>query len=333
MNMGSYCYSYFLIQLKKIIEAAKTSDNVAMYLFEHDARTPLFMLEGLSRFYETQHNQKRFAKLKDSFKKLEDIIGAIDYYNWLAEESEKAADCPQEVKEYFTRQKNNKAAELEEALNKDNWLEEKKSAFNKIQKKLTRAKWQSPKKDVKGLETFYKNAIDDILKFYKKSGTVFTKMEDEVHELRRNLRWLSIYPKSFQGAIQLIYSKPTNPATLPYLTEEIVNSPFNVMPLVGANTYFLLLEKQYFLALSYMIAELGKIKDNGLLILGLAEGLKETENLDEETALQKAITLLKEVPNYEMVLLSKASQVCEDYFDNKLLNKLIKGRSKKKDKE
>ncbi len=332
MNIGLYCYSYFLGQLKKIIDASKTAENKALYLFKNDARTPLFMLEGLSRFYETQHNQKRFGKLKDEFKILEDILGAIDYYVWLEEEAGSITDCPEEVKEYFKQQKDIKAAALNDLLEKDNWLEEK-SAFDKIQKKLTSAKWQSPKDDIKGLENFYKKAIKDILDFYKKSGTVFTKMEDEVHELRRNLRWLSIYPKSFQGAIQLIYSKPTNPAALPYLTEEIVTSPFNVMPLIGQNKHFLLLEKQYFLALSYMIAELGKIKDNGLLIFGLAEAIKETENLTEDEALQKAVTMLNEVGNYEKVLLSKASQVCEDYFSNKLLKQLIKGRSKKNKKE
>ena len=333
MNIGLYCYSYFLTQLKKIVDAAKTTDNAALYLFKNDARTPLFMLEGLSRFYETQHNKKSFGKLKDEFKKLEDIIGAIDYYNWLAEETSGLANCPEAVINYFNQKKNKIAEDLNELLEKDNWLAEKKSAFSKIQKKLTSAKWQSPKKDIKGLEAFYKDAVKDISEFYKKSGTVFTKMEDEVHELRRDLRWLSIYPKSFQGAIQLIYSKPTNPAALPYLTEEIVQSPFNVMPLVGPNKRFLLLEKQYFLALSYMIAELAKIKDDGLLILGIAEAIKETESITEAEAMQKAVILLNEVPNYEDVLLSKASQVCEDYFDNKLLKKLIKGISKKNKKD
>lgn len=330
MKIGPYCFGYFLTQLKKIIDAAKTSENTAIHLFENDARTPLFMLEGLSRFYESQHNKKRFGKLKDGFKNLEDNLGAIDNYNWLEEEANKISDLPENVKQYFRIQKNKKVAALNELLVKENWLVENKSALCKIQKKLNSAKWQSPKADIKGLETFYENTIKDILSFYKKANHPFTKMEDEVHELRRDLRWLSIYPKSLQGAIQLVYSKPTNPATIPYLTEEIVKSPFNVMPLAGHNKYFLLLEKQYFLALSYMIAELGNIKDEGLLIFGISEAIKETENITAEDATQKAIQLLNQVPNYEEVLLSKASQVCEDYFSNKLLQKLIKGRSKKK---
>ncbi len=330
MNIGSYCYNYFLAQLKKIMDAATSSENAALYLFEHDARTPLFMLEGLSRFYETQHNKKRFGKLKDDFKILEDSLGAVDNYNWLQEACESLNECPENIKVYFGSQKNNKLEELNELLAKDNWLTEDKSAFKKIQKKLNNAKWQSPKDDIKGLETFYEKAVKEIIIFYKKNDHPFTKLEDEVHELRRDLRWLSIYPKSMQGAIQLVYSKPTNPASVPYLTEEIVKSPFNVMPAPGLNEYFLLLEKQYFLALSYMIAELGTIKDKGLFVYELGEAFKATEEITSAEAVQKAIQILNEAPNCEEVLLSKASQVCEDYFSNKLLQKLIKGRSKKK---
>lgn len=333
MNIGLNCYTYFLTQLKKIITAAKTSENAALYLFEHDARTPLFMLEGLSRFYETQHNKKRFTKLKDEFKKLEDGLGSIDNFNWLLQESNQQENFPENIRHYFSEQKNNKLAEMNALLEKNDWLADKKSAFDSIQKKLESAKWQSSKEDIKGLEIFYKNVIKDIFSFYKNCNQPFTKMEDEVHELRRDLRWLSIYPKSLQGAIQLVYSKPTNPAVLPYLTEEIVQSPFNVMPLPGANNYFLLLEKQYFLALSYMISALGDIKDKGLFVFELAEAINATEKVSKEDARLKANQILNEVPNYEEVLLNKASQICNDYFSNKLLKPLIKGRSKKNKKD
>jgi hypothetical protein len=101
------------------------------------------------------------------------------------------------------------------------------------------------------------------------------------------------------------------------------------MPAPGDNPYFLLLEKNYFLALSWMIAELGKLKDNGLRILVIVEALEQTEKLTKEEATAKALNLLNYDNNMPDKILADASAVCKTFFAENNLDKLIYGITSK----
>jgi hypothetical protein len=48
----------------------------------------------------------------------------------------------------------------------------------------------------------YKESVDKIIRFVAGTNYHFVNVENDVHELRRKLRWLSIYPQSLRGAIQ-----------------------------------------------------------------------------------------------------------------------------------
>ena len=97
------------------------------------------------------------------------------------------------------------------------------------------------------------------------------------------------------------------------------------MPAPGNNTYFLLLEKKYFLALSWVIAELGNLKDSGLKILSVAEAFQQTEGIKHEAALQKTYGVLGLADNVLDDILLKASVICNNYFNEKNAEKLIYG--------
>ena len=77
------------------------SIDPALFLYQNNARTPLFMLEGLSKMYIDIHNKKRFSKLKEHFKLLEDGLGAIDYYDAIAKNFTTNKNFPKNILQYL----------------------------------------------------------------------------------------------------------------------------------------------------------------------------------------------------------------------------------------
>lgn len=175
------------------------------------------------------------------------------------------------------------------------------------------------------MQHFYKESIEVIKVLILTASKGFTEIETEVHKLRRELRWLSIYPQALQGAIQLTDSGVTDDPLSTYLTPEIVNSPFNKMPDAGSNTVFLLLEKNYFFALSWMIAELGKLKDDGLRIMVVTEALQQAEALKHEDALHRAFEVLGDGANTLQSILNSATIITQKYAAEHDLDKLVYG--------
>ena len=130
-----------------------------------------------------------------------------------------------------------------------------------------------------------------------------------MHELRRKLRWLSIYPQALGGCIQLTETPSNDDNVSKYLVPEIVNSPFNKLPPPGANRYLLMFNKDNFLALSWMISELGKLKDQGLRVVVMAEAGKTSKSDAKNNA----------------AILAKASEITRSFFAENELDKLIAG--------
>ena len=68
MHKGLLRFEFFLNQLETIILKADKQKNPGLFLYKNNARTPLFMLEALSKMYAEIHNKKKFSKLKEHFK-------------------------------------------------------------------------------------------------------------------------------------------------------------------------------------------------------------------------------------------------------------------------
>ncbi|MEJ7611075.1 MAG: hypothetical protein WKF88_07850 [Ferruginibacter sp.] len=322
MTQGPGRFEYYLIQIEDILLKASRSENAALYLYQHDARTKLFMLEGLSKLYSGLHNSKMFEEIKKYFKTLEDLLGAVDYYDAFSKDFLADPEMPVTVRLYTEEKRDKKLAELNAVLLKKKWINHDPLRTKKIRKKLKKADWQKPEKELSLISKFYDRSIKDVESFYAKTGVGFTDIELQVHDLRRMLRWLSIYPQALQGAIQLNDNGISDESVSEYLIPEIVNSPFNKLPVPGNNTVTLLLEKKYFLALSYMISSLGKIKDEGLRVMAIAEAMEATQFLPPEKALTKAFELNKTGPGGIRIILEKAKKVCSPYFEGKYLPKI-----------
>lgn len=325
MKIGIERFEFYLVKLEALLKQAAREKNPGLWLYINDARTPIFMLEGLAKLYAGLHNKKRFSKIKEDLKLLEDALGSIDYYDSFAKEFVNDTNIPAEVTDYVQGQAREKIQYLNELLIERNWIGENADRIKKIRKKLIGADWLKDDKELIVIAGFYKDSIERILSQVAKSNYKLTEIETQVHELRRKLRWLSIYPRALQGAIQLTDNDIHDEYLNKYLTPEIKNSPFNQMPEAGVNQRFLMLEKNYFLALSWMIAALGKLKDNGLRIIAIAESLQQVKGIDHESALAMAYEMLG--PKYHRLstILSDASAISETYFKEKNLAKLMSG--------
>ncbi|MES2431194.1 MAG: hypothetical protein V4556_09660 [Bacteroidota bacterium] len=323
MKNGSARFDFFLNQCLTLIAKAAKQKDPGLWLYQNNFRTPIFMLEGLSKLYIDIHDKKKFSSLKEQFKIIEDAIGAVDYYQSFAKELAQNEKIPAEAIQYLTDQATIKTQSLNKLLIKENWLTLENNRISRIQKKLSKIDWLKEKKEIKEINKFYGTAIYEIVEFAQATNFNFDNVEEDIHELRRKLRWLSIYPHALKGAIQLINSKNTPDHLSKYLTQEITTSPFNKMPDVGDCKHFLLLEQNYFLALSWMIAELGKIKDNGLRIIVLKEALQQTSSISDDDIDEMCYKILGNKHPQLSSLLDAAEAICRTYFSELNLEHLV----------
>ncbi len=329
MKNGLARFEFYLLQLEDLMLKASKENNAGLFLYTNDARTVLFMLEGLSKLYAGMHNKKIFFRIQAAFKSLEDAIGAIDYYDGYARGFLNDATIPAAVSDYLHAQTREKIQKLNELLTEKKWTGENANRIKKIRKKLIAADWKQEEKEVKAIARFYEKSIKEITVFVKKTDYTFTEIETQVHDLRRKLRWLSIYPRALQGVIQLTENHIQDDYLKKYMTAEIFNSPYNQMPETGNNQYLLLFEKDYFLALSWMISSLGKRKDSGLKIVAITEALQQAWGVDHNTALAKTYEILGPTHPGLSTILSDSSMVCAFYFKERSLEKLLTGIVKK----
>lgn len=323
MTLGQQRFEYYLLQLEELLLAASKTNNAALYLYKNDGRTKVFMLEGLAKLYAGLQNEKKFLKIKARLKLVEDALGTIDYYDCFSNQFKTNKKIPIEIKNWLAKKVVEKQVELNAVLISGKWINHDPLRTIKIRKKLSKMKWQSPETEIKAMKIFYENAIQTIIKFYGEVGNPFADIEIHVHEIRRKLRWLSIYPKALQGAIQLVDNKVIDKNVKKYLTQEIVKSPYNIMPKVGANSVTLKLEKNYFLALSNIIQSLGTLKDSGLKIMVLVEAIKATRKVTDATAIKNALSLSSNKQDALKKIIEDASALCKVYFEEGNLKKLL----------
>ena len=320
MRPGRTRFNRYLLETETLLQQAFKAVNPALWLYQNNARTSFFMLEALAKLHRGLHNPKKFDKIKEHCKLLEDGIGAIDYYDNAAKDLQQVAGMPEFVIAYIQAQTREKVQRLNDILTENKWTGEDARRLSKIREKLDEAEWMKAEKEIAGIRSFYEESIREIISFMPDR---FTEMESQVHEMRRKLRWLSIYPQALQGAIQFSDNGETDPLTVPYLTTEIVESPFNRLPPPAQNPYILRFEKKYFLCLSWMIAELGRIKDEGLTIMATAEALAQIARMKHHDAVKEACRLLNKDQHCLDQLLDKATIICQQFFREKHFNKLI----------
>jgi hypothetical protein len=322
---GPARFDHFLKQLEVLLDKASRQKNPALWLYRNDGRTTLFMLEGLAKMYACLHNEKKFIKLDLQFKLLEDVLGAIDYYDVFAKQFIANKRIPDTVITYLQAQAREKIQSLNEMLVEGEWINADNKRVKQIRKTLNKIDWLKEREEIKKIERFYDDTITKITRFVDKENFHFENIETDVHELRRKLRWLSIYPHALLGSIQLSKAKKMPKQLAKYITKQEISYPFNKMPDAGNNQYFLLLEQNHFYALSWMIAELGRLKDSGLQVIVIKEALQQTATINDAAAYKKAYQFIGAGQLTLRQLLDKADKVCKTYFAEKNLDELLIG--------
>ncbi|MEO8853676.1 MAG: hypothetical protein ABI359_07855, partial [Ginsengibacter sp.] len=192
----------------------------------------------------------------------------------------------------------------------------------KVFKTLKKVDWMNEQDDAAAVFKVYQNQIIKILKRYENRTKPFSDIEKDVHELRRELRWLSIYPQAFQGLIQLQPGDDILDYLKNYLTPKIINSPYNKMPDGSGLEVHIMLHQNYYYALSWMIAELGKLKDNGLKIELLEESISEVYKTKEKVS-SLVYALCENNQPTILQILSEAQKISNTFFDEKILEQLV----------
>lgn len=322
VNIAKNRFLFFLDKISKILDEAQSSQSVANFIYTNDMRTPLFMLEALCRIYKKIYLHADFKKLNAEFKELEDKLGEIDFYDGFYKQFENQENIPAAITVFAKEKRDEKIQSLNIFLKKEKWMGKHQKAIAKILKKLDKVEWMDEKMDAAAVLEVYKIEILKILKKYKSKTKPFSDIENDVHELRRKLRWLSIYPQALQGLIQLQPDGETLDELRKYLTPEIINSPFNKMPDGCGLQVHILLHQNYYFALSWIIAELGKLKDNGLKIEFLEEAISAVYKTKENvTALAHAIC--GNIQPTISQILNEAQKISTVFFDEKILEHIV----------
>lgn len=314
-------FLFYSKQLQQLFAKAALQKNPALWLYNNGVRTQLFMLEALTRLHNRAFDEKIFDKWNKRFKKLEDLFGEIDANIVFEKEFKKNKNIPVDALKYFNVNSTEFIQKCNQRLVEKDWLNNKLESFDS---KLQEYKVEYNEDYIDELRFSIIDEIDAIIDFGLKYNFEFTKLEEHIHEIRRKIRWLSIYAQALQGLIQLKVTNKDLKSSINYFTKEVLNSPYNKLPPKPKNASIIEFDKNSFFALSWLINELGVLKDSGLKIHVLKNAIYVSEKITEEQAQIKAVKLLGFKQTIESDILKQASSLIKTaLLKDKILEKLI----------
>lgn len=297
--------------LQKLCLQASKEEMPAMWLYQHQGRTQFFMLESLSRLFYKGLKNINFKTWYDFFKKYEDLMGVINNYEELLEGFKENSKTPIEVMNFWKYLKDELIDNLEKQFKKDGYLEKH---FSKLTEMLDENNINYNEKTILHIEKAIHKEIKKITKNLSANDYQFTDIESQVHELRRKIRWIGIYSQSLNGLIVLKENKTKYEWEEKYLTESVLNSPYHKLVINKSFEKNILLNKKQFMAFTWLIAQLGELKEFGLNIESLTLAIVETENISHEQAMLKANKIMNSKISIEDIL-QNASKIAKDFFE------------------
>ncbi len=292
-----------LAQFEAELDKVNTSKNKAQDLYNNGARNILFKLEAICRLQEKITSNSKFEKWKDRFKLLEDQLGQIDFITAVIAH----AETNKSSKTLIAQKRKELLAVLAEA---DNTLQNKKwveNRFKKFKKLLKETDTVLDEKFKTQLQAVLASEAKSIATFYESIDKKIVLIEEHLHEIRRKIRWLSIYVQCYPGVFYYMKPKTMPTWAKPYCTATILKSPFNILKPKLKNIQHLSIQYYNFIACSFVIDKIGKLKDQGLIISQLSKSAaKETQ--DDTTK----------------KLLLEANKLISKFMENKVLDDLYK---------
>jgi hypothetical protein len=300
-------YIFYRKKLWSKLNLASKKSDPALWLYQNDARTDLFMLQSIARLMWKYKPDKENGKLRLRFKELEDMLGRVDQYDTLAKEAKKMKLKSKAAILYYEKKREKALWGMNELLLKKKFLKKFMVKFGASLKTNF-----NDTKLINGLAEEIRSEMLECESFFQENPEAFDDMESQVHEFRRKLRWVSIYAMSLQGMIVLktaakkVWEKE-------FIDEATRKSPFNVLPKAQKLKSHIPYNKNAFLAVSFVIKELGIIKDEGLAAEALIKALRKGEGMGKKTAHHEAYRLLNRKDN-KKELLAKAHRLLQVFF-------------------
>jgi len=237
-------------------------------LYQAGGRTSLFMVQALARIERgSRKSPAVFEGLLGDVKRLEDTLGDIDYW-WCFLQSVERRGLPAPLAGWAANKHAQACGRLEGWLAAGDWIDHKYLPADApvtlrtraLGKALRKATWPGRKRERRRVGRYL---VERLRKVHTDALALdMNDLEAGVHELRRKVRWFSLYAAALDGAVVLDPDvAPPTKGWSRYLGEAVVNSPFNRLPAPGAGVDPLTLPAPLFYALSWTIAELGGIKD------------------------------------------------------------------------
>ncbi len=276
-------------------------------LMATDARRHLFALQGLARIYRDSADDagkkatRGIEKVLARTKELEDALGAygyaLDVQKWIAgKQVPRAAramldDHAQAARRALT------------AVLEDGWLPEDGTA-RRLEKIVGAFATLAAEGHLSNEETDareLRRALARLCASIADKKLDMTNLEGGLHELRRQLRWVPITMMALDGLVRLDPAHDPLPRYAALKSDPIADTPFGKLPVSPHEHVAINVSQSLFLQLSKTIGELGKLKDRGQLIHGLAQALEESAAATKKTAVREAERLLGDVDGMAQV--------------------------------
>jgi hypothetical protein len=271
------------------LKLAGSASEVVDVAVKEDLRRRVFLLEGLLKLYRGTIS-KDIDHGFDAAKKLEDGLGDYTYaVSMTKTASEKGA--PAEVVAYFKGEEAAARQKLESDMTAQ-WMPNENGKIPGI-KKLVHAIRKGEFEKYKNDREYLQKAIAHEIKDVEESDYDMGDLENGLHELRRQLRWVPVYAESTAGLFQLDDTKDPVAAYKAMKDSELASSKFVRLPSAEREKAPVQVSKSLYVSNMDYVLKLGAIKDMGEQIHGMARAyLALGTAKDEKDATRLALQLL-----------------------------------------
>lgn len=287
-------------------------DSIHAY-YTAGPRNHFFKLETLCRFLQEFEEMKEMKSWYACFKEAEDQLGQYDFHlNILNETQKKESHYPEKVRTILKDALQGAKNQLGKFLDKEGWLQATPPHLLHFSEAL-KSTAPLPIAFFKNqLGEFIIESIKKIMKGYKNGKYDTNEIESGIHELRRKIRWISMYSQICGGMIQLSENNSGDPVPSSYLSKEILGSSFMIMEKPIVPTTPIYIQKQNFAALSWMINYLGMLKDVGLNSEAISAAFKAA-GLQHSVELERALKIINP-KHYDQHTISSLAKKESDLF-------------------
>ena len=249
--------------------------HLAVRCYLEDLRTPAFMLQGLGRVYRKVLPHAAGAVIERQrliYKEVEDALGEFDAWHTLLVRAQTAWRAPTEVQAWFHDNRMHAAGRVDAALHFLKLTPEEGGhgsaggahnipALVGIRAECAELPWPADRKDRKKVARFLADELREIEEQCESGTLNLRDLEGGLHELRRRLRWPSVYAAALNGLVVIGPQRAAAPGLSHYLTAAVTESRHAHLAHHKRVAQPLTINYAYWMALSWLIQELGRIKD------------------------------------------------------------------------